>query len=77
MLTTAFTRAFLVLKGDDGDLPLLELDYLNSPVNSFTGMSWGDNRRLWYGWLNEEEEEPERAAKVNVRANGVCRDRAC
>lgn len=52
-------------------MPLLELDYLNSPVNAFTGMSWGDNQRLWYGWLNEEEEEPERAEKVHVHAIGV------
>lgn len=55
-------------QGDDGDLPLLELDYLNSPVNGFTGMSWGDSHRLWYGWLNEDEEEPERAEKVGVRS---------
>lgn len=52
------------MQGDDGDIPLLELDYLNAPVNTFTGMSWGDHHRLWYGWLNEEEEEPERAEKV-------------
>ena len=31
-------------------------------------MSWGNNRRLWYGRLNEEEEEPERAEKVNAQA---------
>lgn len=48
-------------------MPLLELDYLNSPVDAFTGMSWGDNHRLWYGRLNEEEEEPERAEKVDAQ----------
>lgn len=47
---------------------MLELDYMNSPVNDFTGMSWGDSNRLWYGWLNEEESEPERAEKVRQRA---------
>lgn len=46
---------------------MLELDYLNSPVNSYTGMSWGGDSRLWYGWFNEEESEPERAEKVFSR----------
>lgn len=49
-------------------MPLLELDYLNSPVDAFTGRSWGSNHRLWYGWLNEEEEEPERAEKVDAKS---------
>lgn len=48
-------------------MPMLELDYLNSPVNSYTGMSWGGDSRLWYGWFNEEESEPERAEKVLFR----------
>lgn len=45
---------------------MLELDYMNSPMNSFTGMAWGDDQRLWYGWLNEEQAEPERAEKVII-----------
>lgn len=52
------------MKGDDGDLPMLELDYMNSPTDPYTGMSFGASSRLWYGWENEVEAEPERAEKV-------------
>ncbi|CAM9114790.1 unnamed protein product [Hapterophycus canaliculatus] len=61
--TVTVTFDAVLIEGDDGDLPLLELDYMNSPVNDYTGMSWGDSHRLWYGWLNEDKEEPERAEK--------------
>ncbi|CAM9804617.1 unnamed protein product, partial [Scytosiphon promiscuus] len=61
--TVTVTFDAVSTEGDDGDLPLLELDYMNSPMNDYTGMSWGDSHRLWYGWLNKEEEEPERAEK--------------
>ena len=52
------------MKGDDGDLPMLELDYMNAPIAPRTGMSFGASGRLWYGWENEVEAEPERAEKV-------------
>ena len=55
---------FSVVQGNDGDLPLLELDYMNAPLDEYTGMHWGDSNRLWYGWLNEEQSEPERAEKA-------------
>lgn len=36
-------------------------------------MQWGGSDRLWYGWLNEEKSEPERAEKVPwQKQNGVC-----
>lgn len=66
-----FHRVRLSFQGDDGDLPLLELDYLNAPLNRYTGMEWGESDRLWYGWLNEEKSEPERAEKV------PCQKRSC
>lgn len=43
---------------------MLELDYMNSPIDPRTGSSWGNEHRLWYGWEHEPGEEPERAEKV-------------
>ncbi|CAM9289872.1 unnamed protein product, partial [Sphacelaria rigidula] len=60
-VTVTFTTASF--EGDDGDLPMLELDYMNSPTDPYTGMSFGASSRLWYGWENEVEAEPERAEK--------------
>lgn len=45
---------------------MLEFDYMNAPIDPHTGMSFGTSGRLWYGWKNEMEAEPERADKVTL-----------
>ncbi|CAM9465274.1 unnamed protein product, partial [Phaeothamnion confervicola] len=56
--------------GDDGNLPPLQLDYLNAPVNAKTGESWGSGERLWFGWLNGLESEPT-WARQDLAAGGA------